>query len=173
MYVCVQQKIHPSEIFSFSGEQLYKIRFSGAFLGSATQKSSPAPRRRLDGICEIDLCRAKRKAQGILCVFPSIFMRHDANIAAKHANKPTRCRTNKKAPDSHAAGSNPAFAVGPNYNLHKLAGGSPKFCFAASNVRHLPGGLQSADSNRHPLLEMWVYWAAVNYDTTHKAGNPY
>ena len=61
----------------------------------------------------------------------------------------------------------------PNYNLHDRAGGSPKFCFAASNVRPKPGGLQSADSNRHPLLEMWVYWANVNYDTAHKAGVRY
>ena len=50
----------------------------------------------------------------------------------------------------------PAVPLGFDYNLHKKAGGSPKLCFSASNVRPEPGGLQSADSNRHPLLKMWV-----------------
>jgi len=40
--------------------------------------------------------------------------------------------------------------LGLGYNLHVNAGGSPKFCFAASNIRN-PGGLQSAETNQRPL----------------------
>ena len=59
---------------------------------------------------------------------------------------------NKKRPGAFAPGRTPQMPCWPNYNLHKRAGGSPKFCFAASNVRPCgPGGLQSADSSRHPL----------------------
>ena len=50
-----------------------------------------------------------------------------------------------------ARGKIPLMPCRPSNNLHKRAGGSPKFCFTASNVRPEPGGLQSADSNRHPL----------------------
>ena len=48
-------------------------------------------------------------------------------------------------------GASPRMPCRLNSNLHTKAGGSPKFCFTASNVRPGPGGLQSADSNRHPL----------------------
>ena len=61
----------------------------------------------------------------------------------------------KKSPGKNR-GSIPHVPCRLHYNLHERAGGSPKFCFAASNVRPKPGGLQSADSNRHPLEEMWV-----------------
>ena len=57
---------------------------------------------------------------------------------------------NKKTPPV-ARGSPPRVPCRLSCNLHIRAGGSPKFCFTASNVRPKPGGLQSADSNRHPL----------------------
>ena len=62
----------------------------------------------------------------------------------------------EKTPPGFPGGAPPQMPCWLNYNLHNRAGGSPKFCFAASNFRRKPGGLQSADSNRHPLLEMWV-----------------
>ena len=73
---------------------------------------------------------------------------------------PGRNILKKKKPDEKSSGKcrskYPAVPLGFDYNLHKKAGGSPKLCFSASNVRPEPGGLQSADSNRHPLLKMWV-----------------
>lgn len=58
----------------------------------------------------------------------------------------------KKPPGDYSPGDAPQMPCWPNYNLHKRAGGSPKFCFAASNIQlYGPGGLQSADSSRHPL----------------------
>ena len=59
-------------------------------------------------------------------------------------------REKKKTPPV-SRGSSPRMPCRLNSNLHTKAGGSPKFCFTASNVRPKPGGLQSADSSRHPL----------------------
>ena len=39
-----------------------------------------------------------------------------------------------KNPDDFSSGV-PAVPLGFGYNLHKIAGGSPKLCFSASNVR--------------------------------------
>ena len=51
-----------------------------------------------------------------------------------------------KNPDGKPSGV-PAVPLGFGYNLHKIAGGSPKLCFSASNVHHRSkpwaGGLQS------------------------------
>jgi len=46
---------------------------------------------------------------------------------------------NKKHPVAFATGCVPQMPCRPNYNLHVKAGGSPKFCFAASNVRRNAG----------------------------------
>jgi len=59
----------------------------------------------------------------------------------------------------------------PNYNLHKRAGGSPKFCFAASNVRFLAGRpairrLISASLIR----DVGLMGHEVHKDNTHTAG---
>ncbi len=43
----------------------------------------PEHGRERPGISEAALCQAKRKAQGILCVFPSIFVMHGAKTAGK------------------------------------------------------------------------------------------
>ena len=68
----------------------------------------------------------------------------------QHQRSPWGAPLNKNSP-GFPRGSSPRMPCRPNYNLHERAGGSPKFCFAASNVRQESGGLQSADSNRHPL----------------------
>ena len=79
---------------------------------------------------------------------------------SKEHRQPRDCRCSfairEKTPPGFPGGAPPQMPCWLNYNLHNRAGGSPKFCFAASNFRRKPGGLQSADSNRHPLLEMWV-----------------
>lgn len=46
-----------------------------------------------------------------------------------------RVKAEKKLPRVKARGSVPQMPCWLNYNLHDRAGGSPKFCFAASNVR--------------------------------------
>ena len=45
----------------------------------------------------------------------------------------------KNSPSGDLRGSAPQMPCRPNYNLHEKAGGSPKFCFAASNIRFLAG----------------------------------
>ena len=45
--------------------------------------------------------------------------------------RPKRKKTSPGLPRGKA----PQMPCWPNYNLHNKAGGSPKFCFAASNVR--------------------------------------
>ena len=70
----------------------------------------------------------------------------EADTAILHSSR----KIDNKTPPV-ARGSSPRMPCRLNSNLHTKAGGSPKFCFTASNVRPKPGGLQSADSSRHPL----------------------
>ncbi len=147
---------------------MYIMKFLAVKL-SCSQSS--ALRQRCDGICEIDLCQAKRKFSGILCVLARIFTKHGANIAAKTAQELPQGAANKKRPRQRMLpGAIPLLPLGPmvtctNKQVGRLSSVS---LLPTSGTR--PGGLQSADSNRHPLLEMWVYWANVNNNTAHKAG---
>ena len=79
--------------------------------------------------------------------------------------------TNKKSPWTKVQGDTPQMPCRPNYNLHKRAGGSPKFCFAASNVRFLAGRpairrLISASLIR----DVGLMGHEVHKDNTHTAG---
>ena len=119
---------------------LREIFVSGpAWKGDKTKKGRSLPRAaRTD--CERIPVGAKVFFTGILCVFQEKMTKLRLALPARRRRRMGKRSSKTKNSHRFPCGSLPLVPCRPSYNLHEWAGGSPKFCFAASNIRPRKAG---------------------------------